>query len=209
MLSPGEGEYEQIVDIIVTRERNSLQLKENDIFDEYQGWGHPIVPPDQWVTRKESGTNWTFMFAFTDQGLLYQWVKYVKQSVSIIFYDRVENWSFDVANDVPVLEREIHNPFVNYSNPLIRTFVACKKYMCDFHHFTGVKKPWLRHPPTEYPKLESDLKYGWDVWWYYLYIANEEHNLGIDFDNWVPLGRPTQGLYATYTSVRERKAMIT
>jgi hypothetical protein len=68
MLAPGEGEYERIRDIIRTREEKVRHMG-GVLFDEIEGWGHVIEAPDQWVSRRDRGTNWTFHFAFSDQGL--------------------------------------------------------------------------------------------------------------------------------------------
>ena len=89
MLAPEEGDYEHICQIIARREERVKRLSDT-LFDEHEGWGHIIEAPDEWVSRKNRGMNWTFHFAFSDQGLLYHWTKYVKKSVSIVFLGRVE-----------------------------------------------------------------------------------------------------------------------
>lgn len=73
MLAPGEGELEEINEIIHQREVKAQSLP-HPYFDEVEGWGHEILPPDKWDRLKDSGTNWTFWAAFADQGLLYHWV---------------------------------------------------------------------------------------------------------------------------------------
>lgn len=143
MLQPGD--YESLQEIIYRREElslNSAAEYKGYKFDVGLGWGHKIQPPDQWVARRpsERGTNWTFHFAFSDQGLLYHWVKYYKRSVSIIFADKVENWANSSTGEVR-LERVLHKPFINNSKPRIHFENACRKFMCDFMHFAGSKKP--------------------------------------------------------------------
>ena len=143
MLRPGL--YDELQGIIRKREETSLTIEDNNKrykFDELRGWGHVIEPPDYWIARRpgQRGTNWTFHFAFSDQGLLYHWVKYHRQSVSIIFADKVENWASDASGMVR-LEEVLSSPFANFSKPRIHVTAACRKFMCDFMHFVGSKKP--------------------------------------------------------------------
>jgi hypothetical protein len=74
MVAPKQGDLEQINRIIQEREEEAKSLP-YPYFDEVEGWGHVIQPGDQWEALKEQGTNWTFWSAFSDQGLLYYWVK--------------------------------------------------------------------------------------------------------------------------------------
>jgi hypothetical protein len=198
MLAPREGEYDKIREIIATREEK-VKDREGNKFDELEGWGHIIEPPDEWVSRRSRGTNWTFHFAFSDQGLLYHWTKYVKKSVSIVFYDRVENLSADV-NGTVYLERQQQGIFANFSKPLIWSFGACQKFMCDFQHFTGTLKPWLRKPPEDLSET-TKLKDATYLWWHYLKMVDKEVNLGLDYENWISPGRPSLGLYAKWGDI--------
>jgi hypothetical protein len=59
MLSPGEGELEEMQQIIHDREVEAQSLP-YPYFDPVVGWGHKIVPPDKWEVLSNSGTNWTF-----------------------------------------------------------------------------------------------------------------------------------------------------
>ena len=61
MLKPESGDLELVHKIIDERERKS--------FDPVQGYGHAIVPPDKWVTRKGEGTLFDFYGGNADQGL--------------------------------------------------------------------------------------------------------------------------------------------
>jgi hypothetical protein len=198
MLAPVEGEYEHIQEIIKTREEKAMDM-EGHKFDEVEGWGHVIEPPDEWVSRKQRGGNWTFHFAFSDQGLLYHWTKYVKKSVSIVFYGRVENIAED-ENGNPYLERELIDVLSPYSKPLIKAFGSCYKFMCDYHHFTGLLKPWLRKPPDDVSEA-TQLRDCTHIWWYYLTFLDKKINLGLDFENWSSTGRPSLGLYATWNDI--------
>ena len=69
MLAPGEGEYDRINQIIDTRQKKASAIVKGVKFNETDGWGHVIEAPDQWVARKQTGRNWDFHFAFSDQGL--------------------------------------------------------------------------------------------------------------------------------------------
>jgi hypothetical protein len=143
MVQPGG--YDSLQTIIRKREGASLRLSggyKGYQFDVVRGWGQTIDPPDRWVARRpgERGNNWTFHFAFSDQGLLYHWTKYYKKSVSIVFEDKVENWAADESGVVR-LEVVLEKPFANFSKPRIRIYAACHKFMCDFMHFAGNKKP--------------------------------------------------------------------
>lgn len=201
MLTPHVGDYELIQQIILTREEK-VKDKDGIKFDEYEGWGHVIEAPDEWVGRKQRGTNWTFHFSFSDQGLLYYWTKYVKKSVSTVYFERVENLSADI-NGVPKLERSLGNILSKYSKPLVSSYGSCTKFMCDFHHFTGTLKPWLRKPPEDLSN-ETKLYDSLHLWWHYLKIVDAELELGIDFENWISPGRPTLGLFATWGDMAKR-----
>jgi alpha-N-acetylglucosamine transferase len=76
MLSPGEGELEEMNEIIHQREVKAQSLP-YPYFDDIEGWGHEIQPPDKVDLLYDSRTNWTFWAAFADQGLLYYWVRTV------------------------------------------------------------------------------------------------------------------------------------
>ena len=94
MVSPGVGDYDEILDIIAnTRERGR--------FDIVKGFGHALNDDDQWTTlvRNRQGHLWDFYGAFADQGLLYHWIKYVKHSYSLVTRDSIENYGV-VINEV-------------------------------------------------------------------------------------------------------------
>jgi lipopolysaccharide biosynthesis glycosyltransferase len=76
-------------------------------------------------------------------------------------------------------------------------------FMCDFLHFTGASKPWLEKPPTDLSDL-TWLKSANHVWWHFLTIVDEEHNMGLDFDRWKTGQRPTLGFFAEFSEMNER-----
>ena len=197
MLTPSLGDYDKIQEVI--QKRYQQAKVDGVLFDEVKGWGHVIEEGDEWVSRRESGRNWTFHFAFSDQGLLYHWTKYVKHSVTIVYEDMAENWSPIDTNGVikAVKERVLIKPFVNYSNLVLKQHSSCKKFMCDFMHFSGADKPWLKKPPIaldDSNKLDS----GNNFWWYFLMLVDHELGLKLDFDNWKEGQRPSLGMYATW-----------
>jgi hypothetical protein len=209
MLAPGPNELDTINDIIRKREENAMTHVENGLeghkFDVVKGWGHRIEPPDEWISRKERGINWTFHFAFSDQGLLYHYVKYVKKTVSIIGSgNRVENWGA-AANGTVILEETLDDPFRPYSTKRrITQHGACLKFMCDYIHFSGTGKPWLSRPPSD---IASDERRNADprhIWWHTLYELNEELGLHLNFSDWKTGQRPALGLYAKYGDMDRR-----
>jgi hypothetical protein len=233
MLTPGEGEFERVTEIIRTRQENALNATGGK-FDVVNGWGHVIQPPDQWVSRKERGTNWTFHFAFSDQGLctclcfrppcgrlhqtnvvysphcrhaVFHWTKYVKKSVSIVYMYDVENWS-SYPNGTVRLEERMVKPFgtMSSSNLMIYAHAACVKFMCSFKHFTGKDKPWLGAPPADLLG-ETEYKDTHHVWWTTLKDIDTYFGMGLDFDNIKNMGRPGLGLFTTHNDMNKHVAI--
>lgn len=109
VLSPKAGDWEALQAVIRKKEERALQLPWPH-WDEREGWGHVIAPPDYWrgTTKRNNNVTvnddndesqkpmyypWDWHAAFADQGLLYYWTKYVKREVSIIIGDEVEHWT--------------------------------------------------------------------------------------------------------------------
>lgn len=190
MLTPRKGEYEQVEEIIQSREAKAKDLDSGIKFDEVEGWGHVITEPDEWISRSSRrGRHWNFSFAYSDQGLLYYWVKYVKKQVSVICEHHVDNLSQDRNGNV-VLERRLEEPFRNFSNPVLDSPPDCRKFMCDFVHFTGNTKPWMGYTPEDFLKNETKPRTANEIWWYTLKQLNEKLKMGFDFNNWTYIGRP-------------------
>jgi hypothetical protein len=159
MVAPATGDLELINGIIQQREREAHHLP-YPYFDPIRGWGHVIDPHDQWETLQEKrGSNWTFWAAFADQGLLFYFLKYVKQSVSIATKDGIQNWIPGSAGQLrrdgssisaasPILEGYYPSLLQNYSLPSCNVLRRTKKEMpCQqpqrsFVHFSGPSKPW-------------------------------------------------------------------
>jgi hypothetical protein len=210
MLAPGEGEYEQLLEIVRAREVAAASLTTWPRFDEVHGWGHVIDVNDPWQARKEKGsTKWNFHFAFADQGLLYHWTKYVKRSVSILGQGTVENWASSTSGKV-MLEAQF--PFQAAYMPRFQSHALCVKYLCDIVHFTGRLKPWLGSPPADIgpdsgPRndTKSVAKL---LWWNTLYALDRDLQMNLNFTNWQAQDPPL-GMYATFHQAEQRVAKRT
>ena len=216
MLRPDAKDYQQIMQII-----DKVEDKGYD-FDQTVGWGHEIIPPDRWVSMRSekkgiNGTKWDFYGAFTDQGLLYHWTKYVKQKVSIIARETVQTWrtneddgqvqmikerpNDEVFGHVPPNEYSI-KPVHSTGDKKILTLVPYR----DFHHSKGKYKPWLylhAHNPPKDVKDISEIKGGpIQLWYYMLRKINREYGFGIDTEH-LTMKRPTLGIFPTNAMVME------
>jgi hypothetical protein len=141
MLKPNREDYLKLQDIILRREQTALDLPWPH-WDPIEGWGHEITAPDIWRSADGvTGTNWTWHGVFTDQGLIYHWTKYVKQSVSIINKNQVENWR--PKNGVAYLARTMKGILDKYTCAPAKNsrYVNASPYL-DFVHFTG-KHVWF------------------------------------------------------------------
>jgi hypothetical protein len=144
ILKPGRYQrFEQIV-----AEQRRRQVNKTDFFDEYWGWGQPMY--HDWTSmRKGRGTNWTFYGAYADQGLLYHWVLYEQQSVSIIAPSEILHYAQGPSGRV-VLAKKTPNFLKSCVPQPWRDFawkdVEDASPHCDFYHYSGWRKPWLDMP---------------------------------------------------------------
>jgi lipopolysaccharide biosynthesis glycosyltransferase len=202
LIAPEQGEYEKIQKIIRLHEEKARYLKGHK-FDVELGWGHRIVHPDQWKSRKENGTEWTFHGAFADQGLLYHYAKYVKKNVSILY-----NQTYGIENYSQAEDGTVSMDILDYSIfPKDRAFrfhddIACEKFLCDFIHFVGKNKPWLNHPKDVMngianAKAKNSLNYikAQQTWFKTLFQLNTALSMELDFRNWDAGGKPPLGLF--------------
>lgn len=149
ILKPDKEDFQRLINVIRTKEEKALELPFPH-WDEVEGWGHRIEPPDFW--RSEGGTtgkNWTWHAVFADQGLLYFWTKYVKQSVSLIIGNEVENWGN--RDGKAYLETTmVRDPLTKYTcvppdSPILQRGgkgMRSSPYR-DFIHFTGALVKFL------------------------------------------------------------------
>lgn len=127
--------------------------------------------------------------------LVYHWVKYVKKSVSFIFANGiVENWS-SAPNGTVYLEATFQLNYTQYrKDPLIQG--DCEKFMCDFKHFTGKRKPWLE----AYSTTKDEVKL---LWWNTLLKLNDELGMSFNASQWQTGQRPPLGYFASIVSMDE------
>jgi alpha-N-acetylglucosamine transferase len=150
MLRPGIEEYQQLLSVVESRDANILASSQNLTFDKLAGWGHVIQSPDRWRTRYsiKSGTKWNFPSAFSDQGLLYHWIKYVKKNATLFIGNEVENWSAAAEKPSPVLEATLVDSLKGYECPLRLEFPHDRHTKPPYDmegqvwHFWG-EKPWM------------------------------------------------------------------
>jgi len=71
------------------------------------------------------------------------------------------------------------DPLEKYRPPLlVKETGSCRKFMCDFMHFTGKAKPWL------VPSIVKEPKSSLQFWWHVMEQLNRELGMGLDFENW-------------------------
>jgi hypothetical protein len=216
MLAPKADSLERILQIIRDKEIRGAALPYPH-FDRTIGWGHAFTDHHDYYTFIGAGkrmTEWKFHGDFADQGLLYQWVKYEEKSVSIIFKNTVENWA--AANDTlsnegdVILEGILELVDILDNNPALQILPKrhcwtgtisprpCRSPHIDYIHFTGVSKPWLKDPPSDFEK--TPLASAKHCWFAVLKELNDSMRLGIDFDHWQTEQRPLLGLFPTHST---------
>lgn len=194
------GTLEDIQRVIAWREETALQLPYPH-FDADLGWGHLLTTP--WLAQKEQGTNWTFLAAFADQGLLYYYTMYHQKSVSFLLRDgTAENWQYTPEGTV---ELRSQVSLLNFSVTEISAIPGrhhnYKFPLNSFIHFTGVAKPWMRGgPPNDCCTEETKYKDAKYYWFWELSKMNVALDLGIDFKlHWKEgTHRPPLGLHPVY-----------
>ena len=224
------GSLEAMQEVIEWREKTALTLP-YPYFDEVVGWGHKIEPDDPWVAKDSQGTNWTFLAAFADQGLLYYYTKYNRKSVSILMRNGdVQNWGEEKQPDGTTqvrLLRTLTKPFDNIDSHLITEIPGKHKWYSpptnSMIHFTGSSKPWLRGGPpsdcchnstsccnSEETRFKSDKHY----WYWELSKIKARLKLDtLDFSShWKPKKgknqRPPLGLFPVYGHVLNASSNI-
>ncbi|CAB9510066.1 expressed unknown protein [Seminavis robusta] len=184
MMRPNATAYLDIQRIIALRPPQSL--KRLRWFDQVQGWGHAIVPPDMYESNhpKTQGTKWKFHGAFTDQGLIYSYPKYNLRSMTQIFSRKIVNFG-PGPNGTTIVEKVINvtsvqtSPFSQYTQPqfdfspgscMMFTYKyapdwpGCVPPYADHSHFTGKKKPWSYRKPDDLWE-ETKPRNDFYLWW--------------------------------------------
>jgi lipopolysaccharide biosynthesis glycosyltransferase len=205
MLKPDKEDFLEITKIIERRESEGYE------FNETIGWGHVITPPDYWESLKLdiNQTSWTFYGAFTDQGLLYYWTKYVKKNVTIINGKKVTTWKENENGNVQLIREEsteemfqnvtsVGEVTPNHRFAYLSNFVRPYK---DFHHFVQNLKPWLDKTIAHNPNAHIDKPRNQnDLWFNTLRKIEADHHLGINTTN-VWNGKPTLGSFPAKSMV--------
>ncbi|KAG7354545.1 hypothetical protein IV203_003901 [Nitzschia inconspicua] len=171
ILEPNAGDYEQLLEVIRKKEVQALELPYPH-WDEELGWGHRISQDDPWRSNfGETGTNWTWAFAYADQGLLFYWAKYIKKTVSLVRHNVVENWGVDESGNLRV--ESTTSDLLDQYAPCDRNGPRPSPYS-DFTHFTGIYKPWnVNHTLVE-QALWTTPRNQWqdrEIWFYHLVQA--------------------------------------
>lgn len=157
MLKPEEGAHERIQQVVVDQRKHALENLPPPHFDKCLGWGHYISEEDPWYTfqKRIRGYSWDFYAGWSDQGLLYHYVKYMQQSVSIVLGKEVQNWVPDTNGTR--LDQVLFDPFRSFTcrkkgtaskenyllHPAYGENLAYIPPFGDFQHFYGGFKPWL------------------------------------------------------------------
>ena len=192
MLQPSKGDFAMVQDIIVKKEKKALNLSW-PYWDPVEGWGHKIEDWDAWKSPDGiTGTNWTWHASFADQGLLYYWTKYVKQSVSLIIKSKVENWGRSQDGTL-VLEKA-------YPKGTLRNYTCVRPVRGggqngyspyrDFKHFTGKSKPWQKNLTTieKYMSREGVPIKREDKWYHALKTVSQNAKVPLNFSFAVKTG---------------------
>ena len=196
MLKPNQKDFQQISQIIERREMEGYD------FNTTIGWGHIITPPDHWDCLKEQNkTEWSFYGAFTDQGLLFYWTKYVKKKVTILFGDKVRTYNEnDESGEVELVKEEsaktifvnvppVGNVTAKHRNRILTHHIAPYKH---FHHFVEKTKPWLDKKTANNPKYVDNPTNPTEFWLKSLLEINTKYNLDLRTDN-IWYGKPSLG----------------
>jgi lipopolysaccharide biosynthesis glycosyltransferase len=202
ILEPKVGEWEALQDVIAQQHESAKDLPYPK-FDREYGWGHSFLREgDAWEGIFKNGTKWQYHASHSDQGLLYYWVKYVKQHVTIAMGDKLVTWGpgtsvsdFDGKRQ-PVRLGEVYRPLTPYmtSEPLAWQ-MSCKdnddksSYFCtapyrEFAHFMGGKKPWQLGTGVGFFKgsTTGENATPYRLWFATLKELNAKLHMGLDFN---------------------------
>eukprot|EP00547_Thalassionema_nitzschioides_P004458 CAMPEP_0194202448 /NCGR_PEP_ID=MMETSP0156-20130528/2461_1 /TAXON_ID=33649 /ORGANISM="Thalassionema nitzschioides, Strain L26-B" /LENGTH=456 /DNA_ID=CAMNT_0038927937 /DNA_START=52 /DNA_END=1422 /DNA_ORIENTATION=+ len=226
ILRTGPGQLDELNEIIrmqAERDKNTWPP-----FDEIEGWGHNLSSSHAWKDIFGRGGNkWSFYCAFSDQGLLYYWTKYAKKDVSIVINSVVEHWSDeDGDGEVEMIGKSPTSDLIDRHScskgdllqraALRRSGIGYKHAPYrDFHHFTGMSKPWLPKykysiPPDKMQPREN-ITDAMELWYHALRRQVELHSLGdeIDVDHLCfNSSNAPLGMYPTHYSVNEHAKAI-
>jgi len=89
-----------------------------------------------------------------------------------------------------VLGEIVDVPFEKRSKPRMELKIRCKKFRCEFAHFTNNNKLWLTQPTGDMMVDENKNVDARQFWWNTLRQPNGELQNGLDFENWGAKGYP-------------------
>lgn len=149
------------------------------------GWGQSIPKNDEYLLLQGTTKGeWDFRGADADAGLLYFWVRYVKNDFSTILSTTVRNWNSETSSELKLADLLPHAP--QNEQPLscwkgTHGSNSCVPPHSSLAHFPGSSKPWLHAPPQDHVDLsESPLAF----WFHKLGLLNKRLSLDIDIEHW-------------------------
>jgi len=136
--------------IVVSAQRQQAKDLPYPKFDRKWGWGHNFEKhKDHWEGTLKNGTRWNYHASHSDQGLLYYWVKYHVQNVSILINTKIQRWGPGLDKDHPILLNQMESTVLDrWSEPIpgcrdsSLILPTCPAVYRDFAHFFGGAKPW-------------------------------------------------------------------
>jgi hypothetical protein len=166
------------------------------------GWGHNFSENgDYWQAVNRKSKKWIFHASHSDQGLMYYWAKYLRQNVTILISDNVQNWKSGSVGQ-PIMESESKGILSPYQGKVLfqqwscdnrpqadaserRNAWRCVPFFDGFAHFVGKRKPWKSlwkpklHTTSSYRR--QSVKY---LWFDELKELNEKYEMGLDMEHW-------------------------
>lgn len=210
------GHLEEVQQIIEKRE--AMTQLEYPYFDFDVGWGQNLIN-DPWKSERETGTNWTFLAGFADQGLLYYYTKYHRKSVSVLYRTGVAKhygWNGTAVAEIGPFNDTVKHLY-NETDPMVRLPGKHSRLAYPlncFVHFTGASKPWLLGgAPKDCCVPETQNKSAKHFWMYELSELLREHgrtdvDLQTHWDQKKKKQRPPLGMYPTYSQVLNASSNI-
>jgi lipopolysaccharide biosynthesis glycosyltransferase len=216
MVEPNESTYKKLEQVIEEHHERAKELPYPH-FDWQEGWGHDFIKEgDIWESIHKTGVKWRFHAGHSDQGLLFYFLKYKIQDVSIVIGNKLQNWmpSTNQDSDQPIGEEMIDGLKVHSPEP-IASQIKCSSepgdnredsHLClplyrDIVHFAGSRKPWQNTPPRQRVKGTPSAA---QLWFDELSKLNDEYDMGLDIPNWEEKHMPQMkesplGYLAKYT----------
>jgi hypothetical protein len=198
MVEPKPGDYRKLLDMVHAQREAAKHLPYPHFNKEF-GWGHSFIKDgDEWQSTEKTGKRWTWHAVHSDQGLLYQWVRYHEGSYTAFRGNVVDNYVRDVSADtstthaMPHLESSFSSQLIQAHEPPTKTVVhhPCGEndYNCrsapysNFRHFVGKSKPWQYGYRGHQDMMRKD-RYHVRAYFEGLFDLSQRFELGFTFDN--------------------------